>query len=79
MYLYPPEAGWLPILVASYNTHGLRWDYSYSPVTIRGFNMILRSEFKLAIASSVCEESDRERMCCVMSQPELHFAGLYCK
>jgi hypothetical protein len=25
MYLYPPEAGWLPILVASYDTHGLRW------------------------------------------------------
>jgi len=36
MYLYPPEAGWLPILVASYDTHGLRWDYSYSPVTTRG-------------------------------------------
>jgi hypothetical protein len=33
VYLYPPEAGWLPILVASYDTHGLRWDYSYSPVT----------------------------------------------
>jgi hypothetical protein len=32
----PPEAGWLPILVASYDTHGLRWDYSYSPVTTRG-------------------------------------------
>jgi hypothetical protein len=24
--LYPPEAGWLPILVASYDTHELRWD-----------------------------------------------------
>jgi hypothetical protein len=23
MYLYPPEAGWLLILVASYDTHGL--------------------------------------------------------
>jgi hypothetical protein len=34
--LYPPEAGWLPILVASYDMHGLRWDYSYSPVTTRG-------------------------------------------
>jgi hypothetical protein len=22
LYLYPPEAGWLPILVASYDTHG---------------------------------------------------------
>jgi hypothetical protein len=41
--LYPPEAGWpsyipghrVPILVASYDTHGLRWDYSYSPVTTR--------------------------------------------
>jgi hypothetical protein len=41
--LYPPEAGWpsytprhwVPILVASYGTHGLRWDYSYSPVTTR--------------------------------------------
>jgi hypothetical protein len=31
-----PEAGRLPILVASYDTHGLRWDYSYSPVTTRG-------------------------------------------
>jgi hypothetical protein len=41
LYLYPPEAGWpsytpkhwVPILVASYDTHGLWWDYSYSPVT----------------------------------------------
>jgi hypothetical protein len=24
-YLYPPEAGWLPILVAFYDTHGLHW------------------------------------------------------
>jgi hypothetical protein len=24
LYLYPPEAGWLPILVAFYDTHGLR-------------------------------------------------------
>jgi hypothetical protein len=30
-----PQAEWLPILVASYDTHGLRWDYSYSPVTTR--------------------------------------------
>jgi hypothetical protein len=37
LYLYPPEAGWLPILVASYYTHGLRWDYSYFPVTTRKF------------------------------------------
>jgi hypothetical protein len=36
LYLYLPEAGWIPILVASYDTHGLRWDYSYSPVTTRG-------------------------------------------
>jgi hypothetical protein len=36
LYLYPPEAGCLPILVASYDTHGLRWDYSYSLVTTRG-------------------------------------------
>jgi hypothetical protein len=35
LYLYPPEAGWPPILVASYDTHGLRWDCSYSPVTTR--------------------------------------------
>jgi hypothetical protein len=35
LYLYYPEAGWLPILVASYDTHGLRWDYSYSPDTTR--------------------------------------------
>jgi hypothetical protein len=42
-YLYPLETGWpsytprhrVPILVASYDTHGLRWDYSYSPVTTR--------------------------------------------
>jgi hypothetical protein len=27
LYLYPPETGWLPILVASYDTHGLWWDY----------------------------------------------------
>jgi hypothetical protein len=27
---------WAPSLVASYDTHGLRWDYSYSPVTTRG-------------------------------------------
>jgi hypothetical protein len=41
--LYPPETGLLsytprhrvPILVAYYDTHGLRWDYSYSPVTTR--------------------------------------------
>jgi hypothetical protein len=26
----------VPILVASYDTHGLRWDYSYSPVTTQG-------------------------------------------
>jgi hypothetical protein len=38
--VYPPEAGWLPILVASYDTHGLRWDYSYSPVTTRGNGFI---------------------------------------
>jgi hypothetical protein len=25
LYLYSPEAGWLPILVAFYDTHGLRW------------------------------------------------------
>jgi hypothetical protein len=38
LYLYPPEAGWLPILVASYDTHGLRWGYSYSPVNTRGLS-----------------------------------------
>jgi hypothetical protein len=27
---------WLHILVAFYVTHGLQWDYSYSPVTTRG-------------------------------------------
>jgi hypothetical protein len=32
--LYP----WTPILVASYDTQGLRCDYSYSPVTTRGTN-----------------------------------------
>jgi hypothetical protein len=35
LYLYPSEAGWLPILVASYDTHGLRWDYSYSPTFLQ--------------------------------------------
>jgi hypothetical protein len=43
-YLYLAEAGWpsytprhrVPILVASYDTHELRWDYSYSPFTTRG-------------------------------------------
>jgi hypothetical protein len=25
----------VPILVASYDTHGLQWDYSYSPVPLR--------------------------------------------
>jgi hypothetical protein len=42
-YLWPPETGWpshtprhwVPILVAFYDTHELRWDYSYSPVTTR--------------------------------------------
>jgi hypothetical protein len=41
LYLYPPEAGWLPILVASYDTHGLRRDYSYSPVTTRGTKLFV--------------------------------------
>jgi hypothetical protein len=31
-----PEAGWLPTLVASYDTHELQWDYSYSLVTTWG-------------------------------------------
>jgi hypothetical protein len=31
--LYPRSR--VPLLVASYDTHGLRWDYSYSPVTTR--------------------------------------------
>jgi hypothetical protein len=47
-YLHPLETGWpsytprhrVPILVASYETHGLRWDYSYSPVTIRGSDTV---------------------------------------
>jgi hypothetical protein len=34
--LYP----WASILVASYDTHGLRGDYSYSPVTTRGESYI---------------------------------------
>jgi hypothetical protein len=40
-YLWPPETGWpsytpghwVPILVVFYDTHELRWDYSYPPVT----------------------------------------------
>jgi hypothetical protein len=35
LYLHPPEAGWLTILVASYDTHGLRWGtYSYIIICI---------------------------------------------
>jgi hypothetical protein len=41
LYLWPKETGWLsyipihwiPILVAFYDKHELRWDYSYPPVT----------------------------------------------
>jgi hypothetical protein len=44
----PQGAGWpsytprhrVPILVTSYDMHGLRWDYSYSPVTTRGIMLI---------------------------------------
>jgi hypothetical protein len=51
----PPEAGWprytpghrVPILVSSYDTHRLRWDYSYSPVTTRATRS-LRWEHKKA-------------------------------
>jgi hypothetical protein len=51
-YLYPPEPGWpsytskhqVPILVASYNTHGLQWDYSYSPVTTQGMYIHYRTQ-----------------------------------
>jgi hypothetical protein len=43
LYLYLPEAGWLLVLVASYDTHGLRWDYSYSPVTTRRMFLFLHS------------------------------------
>jgi hypothetical protein len=43
LYLYPPEAGWpsytpghwVPISIASYDTHGLRWGYSYFLATTR--------------------------------------------
>jgi hypothetical protein len=58
LYLYPPEAGWLPILVASYDTHGLRWDYSYSPVTTRGLKAIYMFNFlifNLAVTEIVTE------------------------
>jgi hypothetical protein len=42
-YLWPPETGWpsytprhwVHILVAFYDTHEVRWDYSYPPVTTR--------------------------------------------
>jgi hypothetical protein len=59
LYLYPPEAGWLPILVASYDTHGLRWDYSYSSVTTRGQGQLYLTIISLRITSfspsySVC-------------------------
>jgi hypothetical protein len=37
--LYPRHR--VPILVASYDTHGLRWDYSFSPVTTLGLRLIL--------------------------------------
>jgi hypothetical protein len=52
LYLYPPEAGRpsytprhrLPILVASYDMHGLQWDYSYYPVTTREMLAIIHSK-----------------------------------
>jgi hypothetical protein len=34
----------VPILVASYDTHGLRWDYSYSPATTRERLVIYQGE-----------------------------------
>jgi hypothetical protein len=42
-YLWPPETGWpsytprhwVPIWVVSYDTHELRWDCCYTPVTTR--------------------------------------------
>jgi hypothetical protein len=50
-YLWPPETGWpsytprhwVPILVVFYDTHELRWDCSYPPVTTR----IYRNRYNL--------------------------------
>jgi hypothetical protein len=68
LYLYPPEAGWpsytprhrVPILVASYDTHGLRWNYSYSPVTTRGVSIFWRS-FSWYSALTI---TSKIRVCC---------------
>jgi hypothetical protein len=62
VYLYPPEGGWLPILVASYDTHGLRWDYSYSPVTTRGTALIsVRLKFRVMKIAYILKRTNLPR------------------
>jgi hypothetical protein len=56
-YLYLLETGWpsytprhrVPILFASYDTHGLRWDYSYSPVSTRGLVYLAYRNFSSGV------------------------------
>jgi hypothetical protein len=43
--LYPKH--WVPILVTFYDTHELRWDYSYPPVTTRRSKLIPPPQFSL--------------------------------
>jgi hypothetical protein len=43
--LYPRH--WVPILVAFYDTHELRWDYSYPPVTTRRRLLVLQNDDQL--------------------------------
>jgi hypothetical protein len=58
----PPGTG-QPILVASYDTHGLRWDYSYSPVTTRGGKEMVVAYSTLLSRRSLrnVEENDEDR------------------
>jgi hypothetical protein len=61
LYLYPPEAGLpsytsrhqVPILVASYDTHGLRWGYTHFPANTREvFSCSLCRPIFLGVSSS---------------------------
>jgi hypothetical protein len=54
---------WVPILVASYDTHGLRWDYSYSPFTTRGNIKITFVKYVVCVS-------------CLLSQPDSYLPSL---
>jgi hypothetical protein len=41
----PPGTHWVPILVAFYDTHELRWDCSYTPVTTRRWSISAQQYF----------------------------------